>query len=551
VLSHSSLSFSSLGLNNSILSALERSGYETPTPIQAQAIPAALEGRDLLGCAQTGTGKTAAFALPIIHRLTAANEAARAAGNGGGRPATNGPRLARALVLSPTRELATQIGESFQTYSAGTGMSVATIYGGVSQIHQVRALARGVDIIVATPGRLMDLMDQRIVRLGSVQTFVLDEADRMLDMGFIAPIREIASTIPSERQTLLFSATMPREIVKLAESLLRNPVRVSVTPVASAAPKIEQVVHAVQRNDKPSLLIHLLKDAAVTRSMVFVRTKHGADKLCLKLQQSGIYAQAIHGNRNQNQRQRSLDAFRTGRIAVLVATDVAARGIDIDDVSHVFNFDLPHEPEAYVHRIGRTGRAGAAGIAVAFCDGEERKFLRSIEKLLGKQIAIAPRVAVPKAAQGAPAAPYIEPEVSPSRRGGAPRPHHGAHQGAHQGARQHRGAAPHHGGSNHGAPQHNGGQHRAPRPHASKPGVPPPGSLDHGGWNRGTHAPAGAPMNGEQPVRLHSASNTRTGPSSGQKTAARSGLVSRPGRGHHGHDHRPRGAGVHTANSRG
>ncbi len=382
------LSFSSLKLSASILHALTESGYTTPTPIQAQAIPAALAGRDLLGCAQTGTGKTAAFALPIIHRLSPAPGVAIAAGKGGAR-------LPRALVLSPTRELAVQIAESFVTYGGRSGVSVTTVFGGVSQMHQVRALQRGVDVIVATPGRLMDLMQQRHVNLSAVQTLVLDEADRMLDMGFIAPIRQIAAAIPVTRQTLLFSATMPREIVKLAESLLRDPVRVSVTPVASAAPKIEQRVHMVSRQEKPALLTHLLKGAEVSRSIVFVRTKHGADKLCRKLNQCGIRAEAIHGNRNQNQRQRTLDSFRAGRAPVLVATDVAARGIDVDDVSHVFNFDLPHEPEAYVHRIGRTGRAGAAGIAVAFCDSEERSMLRGIEKLVGKQIERAAPVTVP------------------------------------------------------------------------------------------------------------------------------------------------------------
>ncbi len=370
------MQFSSLSLCSPLLQALTDEGYTTPTPIQAQAIPPILAGRDVLGCAQTGTGKTAAFALPILQRLMEAPV----------DKTRRGPTLPRVLVLSPTRELATQIGDSFATYGRHTGLNHAVIFGGVSQFHQVRALQRGVDILVATPGRLMDLMEQRHVNLTAVKTFVLDEADRMLDMGFIQPIRRIASVVPAGRHTLLFSATMPKEIMHLADSLLKNPVKVAVTPVASTAALIEQSVYMVPRDKKAVLLEHLLGDKNVSRVLVFTRTKHGADRLCRRLMLSGVVSEAIHGNKAQNHRQRALDQFRSGRTRVLVATDVAARGIDVDGITHVFNYDLPNEPESYVHRIGRTGRAGATGLAISFCDGEERGFLRDIERLTGKKI---------------------------------------------------------------------------------------------------------------------------------------------------------------------
>ncbi len=376
----STLNFTQLNLAQPLLRALREEGYETPTPVQARAIPPVMEGRDVLGCAQTGTGKTAAFALPLLHRLLEAPV----------DKTRRGPAFPRVLVLSPTRELATQIGDSFGTYGRHTGLYHTCIFGGVSQYHQVKALHRGVDILVATPGRLIDLMEQRLVNLTNVQVFVLDEADRMLDMGFINPIRKIAAALPTQRQTLLFSATMPKEIMHLADSLLKNPVKVAVTPVASAAPLIEQKVYMVGRRYKQSLLEHALTNndfvGEVERAVVFTRTKHGADKVTRRLEKAGIPATAIHGNKAQNQRQRALDAFRTGRCRVLVATDVAARGLDIDGITHVFNFDLPVEPEAYVHRIGRTGRAGATGIAIAFCDDEERPLLRDIEKLTGRKI---------------------------------------------------------------------------------------------------------------------------------------------------------------------
>ncbi|MGH7244460.1 MAG: DEAD/DEAH box helicase [Phycisphaerales bacterium] len=367
--------FSELNLSAPVLRALIEEGYTIPTGIQAQAIPPLMAGSDLLGCAQTGTGKTAAFALPILHLLTStpADKTHR------------GPYLPRVLVLSPTRELANQIGESFAAYGRHTGLRGTCIYGGVSQGRQVRALREGIDILVATPGRLIDLIEQRHVDLSQIKILVLDEADRMLDMGFIAPIRRIVSLLSPQRQTMMFSATMPREIMKLADSLLKNPVKVAVTPVASAAPMIEQSLYMVQKLMKPALLEHILQEAKVTRAVVFTKTKHGADKLSKVLNRSGISAVAIHGNKAQSQRERALDGFRAGRSRILVATDVAARGLDVDGITHVFNFDLPMEPEAYVHRIGRTGRAGAKGIAISFCDGAERGLMRDIERVTGKR----------------------------------------------------------------------------------------------------------------------------------------------------------------------
>jgi len=368
--------FTNLNLSTPILDAVTQEGYTTPTPIQAQAIPPAIEGRDLLGCAQTGTGKTAAFALPILHRLT----------NMPIDKSKRGPALARALILSPTRELATQIAESFKTYGKNTTITGAVIYGGVSQHHQVKALQRGIDVIVATPGRLMDLMEQGYVDLTGIKVLVLDEADRMLDMGFIQPIRRICAALPKTRQTLLFSATMPREIMHLADSLLTNPVKVSVAHDVATTELIDQSVYMVSRYSKQALLRHMIDEGNIQRAVVFTRTKHGADKVSDKLNAAGITAAAIHGNKAQNMRDRVLAGFKTGRSRVLVATDVAARGLDVDAITHVFNFDLPNEPEAYIHRIGRTGRAGAKGTAISFCDGEERSFLRAIERLTKNKI---------------------------------------------------------------------------------------------------------------------------------------------------------------------
>lgn len=436
--------FSDLKLSSALLAVLAEEGYTTPTPIQAQAIPHILEGKDMLGCAQTGTGKTAAFALPILDRLMA-------------QPIDKnrrGPVLARVLILSPTRELATQIAESISTYGRNTPLNYAVIYGGVSQFHQVRALQRGVDIIVATPGRLMDLMEQGYVKLDNINTFILDEADRMLDMGFIHPIRRIASALPAKRQTLLFSATMPKPIMHLADSLLNKPVKVAVTPVASAAPLVEQKVYMVPHPGKQSLLRHLIEESDIRRAIVFTRTKHGADRVSKRLNADGIASDAIHGNKAQNARQRALEALRAGRTRVLVATDVAARGIDVDGITHVFNYDIPDEPESYVHRIGRTGRAGATGIAISFCDRDEVGSLRDIERLTGKRvtaITTLPQIAERKpAAAGTPApdrvAPgnaerlegthigYDMPERRELKRHGPPaRPSRPAHSGGHHG----------------------------------------------------------------------------------------------------------------------
>ncbi len=369
--------FASLGLAEPVLRALAAENYTIPTPIQAQAIPHVMAGKDVLGCAQTGTGKTAAFALPVLHRLANA-------------PVDAQHRAINTLVLAPTRELVHQIAESFAVYGKHLeqDLHLATVYGGVGQGPQVRALRAGLDVLVATPGRLEDLMEQGFVDLRSVKTLVLDEADRMLDMGFIHAIRRLVAKMPRERQTLLFSATMPEEIRRLSTSILKNPVGVQVAPVASTADKIDQSVYMVEKRNKPALLAHLFHNAPISRGLVFVRTKHGADRLVRHLHGVGIRAEAIHGNKSQNARQRALENFRDGRTPLLVASDVASRGIDVDGISHVINFDLTHEPETYVHRIGRTARAGAAGIAISFCDGEERSNLRGIEKLIRKAIPV-------------------------------------------------------------------------------------------------------------------------------------------------------------------
>ncbi|MBI3451561.1 MAG: DEAD/DEAH box helicase [Rhodospirillales bacterium] len=369
------VTFADLALIEPIQRALRTEKYVTPTPIQVQAIPHLLAGRDLLGCAQTGTGKTAAFALPILQRLA-----------GQRRPAA--PRGCRTLILTPTRELATQIGESFRTYGRHLGMSQAVIFGGVGQNPQVHALARGVDILIACPGRLLDLMQQGHVRLGGLEVFVLDEADRMLDMGFIHDVRKIVATLPPRRQTLLFSATMPGDIARLADSILADPVKVAVAPIASTAEKIDQWVLFVGKSDKRALLAEVLKDRSIARALVFTRTKHGANKVVEQLGRIQVPADAIHGNKSQGARERALDNFRRGRIRILVATDIAARGIDIDGITHVINYDLPNVPESYVHRIGRTARAGASGVAISFCDGEERAYLRDIEKLIRRNLPV-------------------------------------------------------------------------------------------------------------------------------------------------------------------
>jgi ATP-dependent RNA helicase RhlE len=362
--------FKELQLIEPILKALETEGYTIPTPIQQQAIPLALEGKDLLGCAQTGTGKTAAFAIPILQLVYQSIQ------NG------NRSKTIKALVLTPTRELAIQIDESFAAYGRYLYLKHQVIFGGVSQVPQVNALRNGVDILVATPGRLLDLMQQGYIRLNDLNFFVLDEADRMLDMGFINDVKKIVAKLPAKKQTLFFSATMPTEIEKLSATLLHNPAKVEVTPVSSTVEKIEQAVYYVEKDQKKHLLIHLLKDKAIQTALVFTRTKHGADKVVKELSRVGISAEAIHGNKSQNARQRALSNFKAGTTRILVATDIAARGIDVDQLSHVFNFELPNIPETYVHRIGRTGRAGASGMAVSFCDSEERPYLNDIQKLI-------------------------------------------------------------------------------------------------------------------------------------------------------------------------
>ena len=365
--------FTDLGLTELLLRALAAEGYTVPTPIQTRAVPPILAGRDLIGCAQTGTGKTAAFALPLIERMLAT-------------PRKAAPRRCRTLVLAPTRELAGQILEGFNAYGRFARLSAAVIYGGVSQRPQATALQRGVDVLVATPGRLLDLVGQRLVDLREVEFLVLDEADRMLDMGFIQPIRKIIGMLPADRQTLLFSATLPAEVRDLAADFLRDPLEVKTAPQATPADTVAQSVYFVAKSEKKAKLVELLRGEAMGRVIVFTRTKHGADKLHRDLDKAGIAAAAIHGNKSQNQRERALAAFKSPRPPVLIATDIAARGIDVDEVSHVVNYELPHEPETYVHRIGRTGRAGLTGAAVSFCDHEERPRLAAIERLLRRTI---------------------------------------------------------------------------------------------------------------------------------------------------------------------
>jgi ATP-dependent RNA helicase RhlE len=365
--------FSALGLHRRLARVVEQSGYRNPTPIQSEAIPHVLDGRDVLGCAQTGTGKTAAFALPILDHLVST------AGSERRRPV-------RALVLAPTRELAAQIADSFRRYGRGERLRTEVVFGGVGKRPQVQALRAGADVLVATPGRLLDLLDDRAVDLRQVEVFVLDEADRMLDMGFIHDVKRIAGTLPDERQTLLFSATMPNEIRTLADRLLADPVRVAVDPVSSTRAPIAQSVYFVERRRKAHLLLDLLKDGEIERALVFTRTKHGANRLAQKLDRARVSAAAIHGDKSQGARERALADFKRGRTRVVVATDVAARGIDVKDLSHVINFDLPEDPESYVHRVGRTGRAGRSGVAFSFCSGEERAYLDSIERLTKRKV---------------------------------------------------------------------------------------------------------------------------------------------------------------------
>ncbi len=371
--------FAGLKLAQPILRAITDEGYTIPTPIQIKSIPPLLEGRDLLGVAQTGTGKTAAFALPLLHRL------AGEAGNAAGKLQPNKPR---ALILAPTRELAGQINDSLRSYSRHLDLRTAVIFGGVSARPQIQALTRGVHVLVATPGRLLDLMNQGKVRLDAVEVLILDEADRMLDMGFVRDVKKIVAAVPARRQTALFSATMPSSVQSLASGLLNDPVRVEAAPAATTAEKVTQKIFFVPKEKKRALLSELLKDKDIERVLIFTRTKHGANRVARHLQENGVHSDAIHGNKAQNARQRALDGFRSGSIRALVATDIAARGIDVDGVTHVINFELPNEPESYVHRIGRTARAGAAGIAISFCDHEERGYLRDIEKTIRQSVPV-------------------------------------------------------------------------------------------------------------------------------------------------------------------
>ena len=369
------MTFKSLGIIDPILKALDAKGYTNPTPVQEQSIPILLNGSDLLGCAQTGTGKTAAFAIPIIQQLYLNKH-----------QDSKGKRKVRALIVTPTRELAIQIGENFTTYAKHTGIQNTVIFGGVKQHSQVKRLRAGVDVLVATPGRLLDLMNQGFISLKDVEYSVLDEADHMLDMGFIHDIKKIIAKLPNQRQSLFFSATMPPEIVKLSGKILGNPKKVTIAPEKTTAEKVEQSVYFVSKKSKAKLLIHLIEENEVKSAIAFSRTKHGANKIVKILQKAGITSAAIHGNKSQGARQLALSNFKKGDLKVLVATDIAARGIDVSELEYVFNYDLPNIPETYVHRIGRTGRANASGVAISFCDSEERPYLKDIEKLIGERV---------------------------------------------------------------------------------------------------------------------------------------------------------------------
>jgi ATP-dependent RNA helicase RhlE len=442
------LTFVSLGVAEPILRALAAENYTHPTPIQAKAVPALLEGRDLLGIAQTGTGKTAAFGLPLLQKLSVGH-------------VPPGPKQARALILAPTRELAVQIEQSLRTYGRFLNLKLAVILGGVSQNNQVRAMARGVDILVATPGRLLDLVQQKHVRLDAVESFIVDEADRMLDMGFIRDVRKLVALLPKKRQSMLFSATMPDDIAKLAHEMLNQPQRIEIAPQGRTADRVTQKLYFVPMPQKRQLLSELLKDVSLNRVIVFTRTKHGANRVAEHLSRTGVVAEAIHGNKSQNARQRALEMFRDGTARVLVATDIAARGIDIDNISHVVNFELPNEPESYVHRIGRTARAGTEGVAISFCDASERNYLRDIERLIRMKIEVVA---------------HDLPELTEEQRRQMeePRRPHGHRHGKPHG---HKGGGHKQGGHHHGGRGEPGEAHN---PHAPKKRN---GSRPH--WHRG------------------------------------------------------------------
>jgi ATP-dependent RNA helicase RhlE len=419
------MQFSDLLLIDPILKALAEEGYSQPTPIQEQAIPILLERRDLLGCAQTGTGKTAAFAIPILQLMEEEQNRNMKA-----------PRRIRTLVLTPTRELAIQINESFAAYGRHLNLRHTVIFGGVSQHSQVNTIKAGLDVLIATPGRLLDLINQGFISLRDVQFFVLDEADRMLDMGFIHDVKKVIARLPEKRQSLFFSATMPPDVAKLADSILNRPARVEVTPVSSTADTIQQALYFVDKEDKRKLLAHILEDEGIKSVLVFARTKHGADKVAKDLLKAGIRAEAIHGNKSQNARQRALSNFKSRETRVLVATDIAARGIDVDELSHVINFELPNIPETYVHRIGRTGRAGHDGIALSFCDQEETSYLKDIHKLIGKPVPVIsnhPYVADVNMAINTPPPPQRQGQGRP---GGGQRSSQGSGSGRREGGNQ-------------------------------------------------------------------------------------------------------------------
>jgi ATP-dependent RNA helicase RhlE len=397
------MTFENLNLIEPILRAVKAEGYTEPTPIQEMAIPVLLEGRDLIGCAQTGTGKTAAFAIPILQLLYQKQEPA------------DRKRQIRALIITPTRELAIQISESFTAYGKHTGLRHTVIYGGVSQHTQTHSLKNGVDILIATPGRLLDLIGQQFVNLQNIRFFVLDEADRMLDMGFIHDVKKIITHLPAKPQSLFFSATMPQEIQKLASTILVRPVKVEIVPVIATTNLITQSLYFVDKPDKRSLLIHLLKDKSIESALIFTRTKHGADRVSRDLMKAGIKAAAIHGNKSQGARQDALNNFKNKRTRVLVATDIASRGIDVEQLSHVINYEIPNIPETYIHRIGRTGRAGVDGVALSFCDAEEKEYLKDIYKLISKPIPIVEDHPFPMK-NGVPSVPLARPRSGYSRK---------------------------------------------------------------------------------------------------------------------------------------
>ncbi|HEX8436160.1 DEAD/DEAH box helicase [Archangium sp.] len=476
------MTFEDLKLAETLLRAVKAEGYTTPTPIQQQAIPHVLAGKDVLGCAQTGTGKTAAFTLPILQRLSVGRPPPPARG-----------RPIRVLVLSPTRELAAQIGESVRNYGRHTGLTSAVIFGGVGQNAQEQALRQGVDVLVATPGRLLDLMQQGFVSYKSLEVFVLDEADRMLDMGFIHDVKRIIAALPKQRQTLFFSATMPPEIQGLANSILTHPVRVEVAPVATTAETIDQRLYFVEKEQKRGLLVHLLQNEGIQRALVFTRTKHGANRVAKQLETAGIGAAPIHGNKSQNARERALADFKSGACRVLVATDIAARGIDIDGISHVINFDLPNIPETYVHRIGRTGRAGAAGIALSFCDTEERAYLKDIERTIRRRVPVVD--AHPhRSGQPAPSPTSLDAAPSPAQRSprppqGQPRQDRGERGGGNGGQRRRGGGGGRGGNAGQGGRSASQQTRQGPRSQGSAPQAARPASS----------APASTPAVSQRP----------------------------------------------------